>query len=81
MPTLPVTCEVPVLVTAPLVEKRTKLAAVPRLGACAELILGLANKAKAVMERSNLFFNAVDLSERTFTLQRCSYLLPKALHN
>jgi hypothetical protein len=47
-PTLPVTLEVPVLVTAPLEVKRTKFAAVPRLGAWAKLKTGKNSTATTV---------------------------------
>ena len=55
VPTFPVRCEIPVLLTAPLVEKRTKLAAVPKGGACPKWRSGKDNNA-TVVAFCNSFF-------------------------
>ena len=51
VPTLPVSCEIPELLTAPFEEKRTKFAAVPKVGACPKLTLGSKNKISKMLEQ------------------------------
>jgi len=48
VPTLPVRWENPVLLTAPFVENRTKLAAVPKLGACAKFTKEINSSIRAI---------------------------------
>jgi hypothetical protein len=50
---LPVSCEIPVLLTAPLVEKRINFAALPKGGACEKIKVGNKNSATAVNRLSN----------------------------
>jgi hypothetical protein len=61
-PTLPVISEIPVLPTAPTLEKRAKLAALPRLGVCAKLARGEDNRETLTkIVRTKLFFMLFDL--------------------
>lgn len=56
VPTFPVMCEIPELLTGPSVENRTKSAAVPRSGACAKIIFGIYIITIDSNEKRNLFF-------------------------
>jgi hypothetical protein len=56
VPTLPVSCEIPELVIAPTVEKRTKSAAVPNGGACAKFKAGIEIRTMAVNTFSSCVF-------------------------
>ena len=71
-PTFPVSCEFPLLVIAPVVVKSTKLAALPKFGACPKEMHG--NNKRTIDEKilSN-FFNFFTLScERIITSSKSS---------
>lgn len=55
VPTLPVSCELLLFVTAPLDENKTNPAAVPKVGACAKFIRGKDTKVRIEEKISNFF--------------------------
>ena len=70
VPTLPVRWEIPELLTAPFEVKRTKSAAVPKLGACPKVILENDKRVNAVIPISNLFFILFFLEVNLFSLSK-----------
>src|SRR6185437_546329 len=73
--------EIPVLLTAPLVEKSTKFAAVPNVGAWAKLKVGIKSIVNAINLMDSIVFILIEFNcEVIFTMQRCTGYNVKALH-
>ena len=71
VPTLPVSCDIPVLPTAPPEVKNTKSAVVPKSG-WAKLIYGANNKVMAIAKCSGFFMK---LDGKAFSLTLTRYAL------